>query len=817
MYPTPLRLASAACVLIASLVLSACGSQSAGTSQYHIGGTVSGLAAGASAVITDNGGDALTLTGNAPFTFATPLAGGSTYQVAVTTQPPGELCTVTGGSGVVTADVTGVAIVCTSTSRTVGGTVSGLAGGANVVITDNGGDALTLTGNAPFTFATPLTIGATYQVAVTTQPAGQVCTVTAGSGTVGSNNVTSIAVQCVSNTHFIGGTVSGLAAGATAVITDNGGDALTLTANAPFAFATPLASGSTYQVAIKTLPAGQACSVSGGSGTVGSTNVTNVVVQCVNNTHTVGGTITGLIGGTSGVLADNGGDLLTFTSNGPFTFATPVASGSQYHVTVVTQPAGQTCSVTNGDGTMSKINVTTVNVACSAPSGNWTWEGGSSLPGAAGVYGSLGVAASANVPGARGSAVSASDAAGNLWLFGGDLATPVSSAMYMNDLWKYSTSTQQWTWVSGSNTAMSAGSYGTQGTPAAGNAPSARNLSVSWVDGSGNLWVFGGYGCISVPDPLPGCYTSYLNDLWKYSFGSGQWTWVNGPNISSFAQSSQVNAVFGTQGVAAAANLPGGRIGAVSWTDPAGNLWLFGGRAYDAAGQTGPMNDLWKYTPGTGLWTWIGGSNNALLTNAGAYGTQGVAAAGNWPGARTGATAWTDPSGNLWLFGGTCVTPVPVAIGQCNDLWKYATATGQWTWIAGANTINATGTYGTLAVAAAGNTPGARYGAAGWLDAAGNFWLMGGYGFGSVTNPVSDLNDLWQYSPASGQWRWVSGSNTSNAVGVYGTLGTGAPSNVPGSRDSMAPWIDASGNLWLFGGNGQTQTALKNDLWRYTP
>ena len=78
MYPTPLRLASAACVLIASLVLSACGSQSAGTSPSHSGGTVSGLAAGASAVITDNGGDAVTLTGNAPCTFATPLAGGST-------------------------------------------------------------------------------------------------------------------------------------------------------------------------------------------------------------------------------------------------------------------------------------------------------------------------------------------------------------------------------------------------------------------------------------------------------------------------------------------------------------------------------------------------------------------------------------------------------------------------------------------------------------------------------------------------------------------------------------------------------------------
>ncbi|WP_298626690.1 DUF1566 domain-containing protein [uncultured Legionella sp.] len=64
------------------------------------------------------------------------------------------------------------------------------------------------------------------------------------------------------------------------------------------------------------------------------------------------------------MLQDNGGDDLTINSNGSFTFATPVAQGATYSVTVLTQPSGQTCSVTNGSGTMGGANVTNVGVNC---------------------------------------------------------------------------------------------------------------------------------------------------------------------------------------------------------------------------------------------------------------------------------------------------------------------------------------------------------------------------------------------------------------------------------------------------------------------
>ncbi len=81
-------------------------------------------------------------------------------------------------------------------------------------------------------------------------------------------------------------------------------------------------------------------------------------------TYSIGGTVSGLTG-TGLVLQDNGGNNLTVSANATsFTFATPVASGGAYSVTVLTQPAGQSCAVTNGSGTAT-ANVTNVSVACS--------------------------------------------------------------------------------------------------------------------------------------------------------------------------------------------------------------------------------------------------------------------------------------------------------------------------------------------------------------------------------------------------------------------------------------------------------------------
>ena len=63
------------------------------------------------------------------------------------------------------------------------------------------------------------------------------------------------------------------------------------------------------------------------------------------------------------VLQDNGGDNLTVSVNGNFKFATAVAYGAAYGVTVFAQPVGYSCSVTGDSGTVT-ANVTNVTVSC---------------------------------------------------------------------------------------------------------------------------------------------------------------------------------------------------------------------------------------------------------------------------------------------------------------------------------------------------------------------------------------------------------------------------------------------------------------------
>ncbi|MGE3481109.1 MAG: hypothetical protein AB7K73_06830, partial [Gammaproteobacteria bacterium] len=66
---------------------------------------------------------------------------------------------------------------------------------------------------------------------------------------------------------------------------------------------------------------------------------------------TIGGTISGLAGTVE--LQNNGGDTLSRSANGAFTFATELADGADFDVTVLAQPVSpnQTCVVGNGSGT----------------------------------------------------------------------------------------------------------------------------------------------------------------------------------------------------------------------------------------------------------------------------------------------------------------------------------------------------------------------------------------------------------------------------------------------------------------------------------
>jgi len=342
------------------------------TSTYTVGGSVSGLA-GSGLVLSLNGGaQSLPVSANGAFTFPTALASGASYAVTVATQPssPTQSCSVANGSGTIgSANVTNVAVTCTTSAYTVGGSVSGLAGSGLVLSLNGGAQSLPVSANGAFTFPTALASGASYAVTVATQPSSptQSCSVANGSGTIGSANVTNVAVTCTTSTYTVGGSVSGLAGSGLVLSLNGGAQTLPVSANGAFAFPTALASGTSYAVTVGTQPAGQTCSVANGSGTIGSANVTNVAVTCTTNTYTVGGTVQGLVGG-SVVLSLNGGaQTLQVSANGAFAFPTALAAGASYAVTVATQPSTppQSCSVAGGSGTIGSADVTSVTVTCS--------------------------------------------------------------------------------------------------------------------------------------------------------------------------------------------------------------------------------------------------------------------------------------------------------------------------------------------------------------------------------------------------------------------------------------------------------------------
>lgn len=437
----------------------------------------------------------------------------------------------------------------------------------------------------------------------------------------------------------------------------------------------------------------------------------------------------------------------------------------------------------------------------SPTSGLWTWMAGDG----GATWGTKGTGSTNNYPGVRAQSVSWIDSSGNFWFFGGVGSDSGGNYGYMNDLWKNVPGTGTWTWMSGVSTANGNGTYGTKGTGATTNTPSARAAPATWIDSSGNLWLYGGYGLGS-----SGTSTGNLNDLWEYTPSSKKWTYISGAKTLNSA------GTFGTKGTGSTSNTPSARVSASSWYDGT-NLWLFGGNGVDSASNSGYLNDVWKFTPSSSTWTWMSGSStNGVI---GTYGTEGSGSTANTPGARDGSVSFKDSSGNFWLYGGQGFDSTGTN-GALGDLWEFNSSTLSWTWISGPNLANKNGTYGTLGTAATSNIPGARSVATGAIDASGNFWLFGGYGYDSQGPNETDLDDLWKYNLSSGEWTWMSGSATDSQMATFGTMGTASASSWPSGRAYQQYCTDSSGNLWLFGGYGIDATNFQwilSDLWKFNP
>ena len=332
----------------------------------------------------------------------------------------------------------------------------------------------------------------------------------------------------------------------------------------------------------------------------------------------------------------------------------------------------------------------------------WAWMKGPGVAGQAGIYGTLQVPSVSNNPGGRGyGEVSWLDNNNILWLYGGDGFDVNNIAGPLGDLWKYDMTTNEWTWMNGSNTNSPAAVYGTQGVPDPANTPGGLTESnAAWVDGNNNLWMYGG----DLPDGAA------MSALWMFNTSTYKWTWVSG----SSAENAPI--VYGTKGVPNAANMPGGRFCYASWKSSNGDFWLFGGNGRD---------DMWRYNIASNEWTWMSGTD--IVNSPGNAGTQCVPDTANFPSGRTENRAcWTIGCDNFVNYGGT----------DLSDLWNFNASTLQWTWMNGTANTSSVPNWGTILVPSPTNAPGVRRGSIGWKDIAGNLWMFGGWG---------TYNDVWKF------------------------------------------------------------------------
>jgi hypothetical protein len=178
-----------------SLLAAGCGGGS-GSGSVGVGGTVSGLGPGLAVVLQDDGTDMLSVQVDGPFVFPVAVEPGGVYDVEVAQQPAGQVCVVQNGQGVIpdSGGAPGITVTCGS-DVSVGGAVSGLAPGTSVTLSD-GDVLLPVAANGDFAFPGVLPAGSAFDVEVSVQPAGEVCSVLNGQGTVQAGVMAITTVTC---------------------------------------------------------------------------------------------------------------------------------------------------------------------------------------------------------------------------------------------------------------------------------------------------------------------------------------------------------------------------------------------------------------------------------------------------------------------------------------------------------------------------------------------------------------------------------------------------------------------------------------------
>jgi hypothetical protein len=301
---------------------------------------------------------------------------------------------------------------------------------------------------------------------------------------------------------------------------------------------------------------------------------------------------------------------------------------------------------------------------------------------------------------------SAIDKSGNMYIFGGE-TKDLGYHTAWNDFWKYNTNTNKWTWLGGSTSHSSAGSYGTS----APDWPRARYRARGWFDADGNYWVFGGVFYDGVNAPYP------LNDMWKYTVSSQKWTCetgdcnaLNPPNTPGGVYPSTTGQTSTTYKLRARSDYN-------YWVDNQGNFWFYGGYNGEVHSGAIQLSDTWRYNPKTKEWTLLAIEGYMSDTS---------------PGSQAEALCWVGNDGLPWM-------KLPN-----RTIWKFMN--GAWQKTGNLNVDWGPPYLPTNQPFEANdyNIPGSQFTTFDHIKTDSSVYLFNGYGLGA-NNQWSYMGALWKY------------------------------------------------------------------------
>eukprot|EP01119_Soliformovum_irregulare_P001719 TRINITY_DN1146_c0_g1_i1.p1 TRINITY_DN1146_c0_g1~~TRINITY_DN1146_c0_g1_i1.p1 ORF type:complete len:766 (-),score=186.35 TRINITY_DN1146_c0_g1_i1:107-2404(-) len=306
----------------------------------------------------------------------------------------------------------------------------------------------------------------------------------------------------------------------------------------------------------------------------------------------------------------------------------------------------------------------------------------------------------------------------------------------------------EWIWIGGGNGT----SRGSDGSPP----PRTESQFSLSMDGE-TFWIWGGRSTLNNQDV-------WLSDLWAYE--KTKWVWKGGSN-----QTNQATIPTGANAV------PSSRDRACLAIDSSSNVYLFGGRDYNA----GFLNDLWIFDSNQNSWRQITPVSDPQWNGLGQKGI---------PSSRLGSQCWIDPTSNTFILYGGAGNPKNSSFADAwtsalADMWEYRD--GAWYMVSGYDVPNVPSAYSGI------QNPGSRAGSLLTVtsDAA--------YFFGGKINSNEDMkSDLWEWNFAEKSWKFLFGREDIN---VYSNFSLGNVSII-GSRSNGALWIDSNGTFWIYGGEG---------------